>query len=143
MTVKQWLLIVAICLVVYMAPQFLPEPEGAEKFTYLASVSLLSLWLILSVSTTKTAWLAAAIEFLAIIVNAIAYKIVGDSAILFHQYVLAIDGLALLQALIILIGAPWNGMAHYLKHVRVANILWYTNLPRSVSVDRCDNGEIS
>ena len=129
MTVKQWLLIISICLVVYIAPQFLPEPAGAAKFSYLANWSLLSIFLITLVSFHKTALCVATVELAAIVINAVAFKTVGDSAYLFSQYVYAIDALALLQAIIILIGAPRDDLRRnfddgrrVFEHIRVGDL---------------------
>lgn len=144
MTVNQWLAIVGACVGIYFASTFLPTPSGGGWFTYQAIWSTCAIWVILRISTSTPAVIISVIEFSAIIINTRAYVEYGNGGGLFYQYcVEAHIVLSIAIAFVLLIGAPWDGMASIFRPLGVGHLFRNTNRFRSLQDSVGHQREIS
>lgn len=144
MTVNQWLAMVGACVGIYLASTFLPSPDGSGWFTYQAIWSTCAIWVVLRISTSKPAIFISLIELSAIIINTIAYTDYMRGGGLFYQYcVEAHIVLNVIEAFVLVIGAPWNGMASLFRPLGVGHLFRNTNRLRSLQDSVSHQREIS
>jgi len=142
MTIKQWLKTVFVCLSIFIASRYFPAPDGANWFVAQGLWSTLAAVLVLSISTSKPAILIASIEFSAVIINFIACAQYLGSGGIFYAYCVEANSIINLTEVVILItGAPRDGLVNRLKSMGLDYFLYDTNNHRSLEDSFSNQGK--
>ncbi len=131
---NQWVSVVFVAVSIYLISKFLPSPEGAAWFNYQALWSMVALFVILKISTAKLAIILALIEFSLIIVNTIAYAgYASGGGLIYTHYFDITDVLHLTEVLVLVTGAPWDGLASRFKQLGVGRTFCVQDNSRRIS----------
>lgn len=123
MTVNQWLLVVVVSLVIFFAPMALTSKTGAEWFSNQGLWSVLAVFSILLITQSKLAITIACIEYAAVLVASFSwYQFPSGSGFFYTYCVEMYDALNILIAVVLIAGAPWNGLAGRFKSMGMGNL---------------------
>ena len=139
MTVKQWILLIVLCAGVYFIPGYLPVLDGGEYYLHQGSWSLLAAFVALRIYHGPATIAIASIEALSIFLAGMTYQSAPAHPEFLDLYYNIVNSLACIEALILLLGAPWGGIFRFARELGVSDSDRNTARNRGLAHRRNDN----